>query len=60
MAPAVFRVNSDGIKTMDWPIQFANPGASALLRPPTGLPTGFAGVIVPESVVAIARPLSNR
>jgi SOUL heme-binding protein len=55
MAPAVFRVSSNGIKTMDWPIQFASPGSSTALRPPTGLPTGFEGVIVPESVVAIAR-----
>jgi hypothetical protein len=57
MAPAVFRVNANGVKTMDWPIAFANPGddATTSLRPPADLPAGFTGVLVPESVVAIAR-----
>jgi hypothetical protein len=50
-------VNANGVKTMDWPIAFANPGddATTSLRPPTDLPAGFTGVLVPESVVAIAR-----
>lgn len=55
MAPAIFRVYNNGIKTMDWPITFAGPGDLFSLQPPSGLPEGFEGVIVPESVVAIAR-----
>lgn len=54
MAPAIFRVSNNS-KTMDWPIAFANPGDSTPLQPPSNLPEGFEGVLVPESVVAISR-----